>query len=60
MPLPPPTDAEVERLARRVARRLTKRARRYLAEHDNDHALLDPDDCVKFSRCLVQAFTPKK
>ncbi|MCP3882034.1 MAG: hypothetical protein GY701_27125, partial [Sulfitobacter sp.] len=44
VPLPPPTDAEIERLALRVARRLTKRARLYLAGHADEHALQDPDD----------------
>jgi hypothetical protein len=43
VPLPPSTDAEIECLARRVTRRLAKRARRYLAGHDDEHALVDPD-----------------
>ena len=41
-PLPPPTDEEVQRLGARVARRLTKLARRHLAE--GDEAAPDPDD----------------
>ncbi len=44
VPLPPPSDAEVARLTRRIARRLTKRARRYLEGHADEHALIDPDD----------------
>jgi hypothetical protein len=44
VPLPPPTDAQVAHLTRRVARRLQKRARRYLEGHQDAHALVDPDD----------------
>ena len=43
-PLPAPTDAQVAHLTRRVARRLQKRARRYLEGHADADYLLDPDD----------------
>ena len=42
VPLPPPTDDDVVRLTQRIARRLTKVARRYLA--DSGDELLDSDD----------------
>ena len=42
--LPPPTDDQVAHLTRRVARRLQKRAQRYLEGHQDADALGDPDD----------------
>jgi len=42
VPLPPPTDDDVARLAHRIARRLTKLVTRYLAERDEEYT--DPDD----------------
>ncbi len=46
VPLEPPSGEDIARLGRRVFRRLTKIASRYLAEHDDDDAdvFIDPDD----------------
>lgn len=42
VPLPPPTDDDIARLAHRIARRLSKLATRYLVERDEEY--IDPDD----------------
>jgi Putative transposase len=55
--LPPPTDEDVATLTHKIARRLTKVARRYLAEHEDEW--YDPDDeQAARDHCLQAAVRP--
>jgi len=55
--LPPPTDEDVAALTHKVARRLTKIARRYLAEREDEW--YDPDDeQAARDHCLQAAVRP--
>jgi len=55
--LPPPTDEDVAALTHKVARRLTKVARRYLADRQDEWH--DPDDeQAARDHCLQTAVRP--
>jgi len=55
--LPPPTDEDVAALTHKVARRLTKVARRYLAEREDEWHDLDDEQAAR-DHCLQTALRP--